>query len=356
MGRINKNKINIFFCINDLQKGGAEKQLNYISNYLSEKYNIFIFTVNKNKIKYRFNNRVKIYNLSGFFAIFIFLKKIFYLKPKIVFFILPKAYFFFGTILIFFPNIKKILMRRSLNYYHKNLTYRYYEIFLHQFIDLIICNSNAAKFNLINSEFVQSKKVLVINNYIQPLNTLVKGKNTKEFRILCISNFYRYKGHLLLLKSLKHIKNFKWKLYMIGEERDFKKKEIIDYAKKFGILGKIKFLKKVKYTYSFPNFKLGIILSKTESFPNAVLEYLLLRLPVIATNVGDMNRLVDSNNGFLIKNRKPKLISNKIEKLISDKKLKKKSFYSKNKLKKYTDKNNTLEKYNKLIKKILCVE
>ena len=63
MGKFNKNKINIFFCINGLQSGGAEKQLNYISNYLSESYNIFIFTTNSKKTNYKFNSRIKIYKL-----------------------------------------------------------------------------------------------------------------------------------------------------------------------------------------------------------------------------------------------------------------------------------------------------
>ena len=45
MGKNYKKKINLFFCINGLQKGGAEKQLNYISNYLCSKYKIHIFTL-----------------------------------------------------------------------------------------------------------------------------------------------------------------------------------------------------------------------------------------------------------------------------------------------------------------------
>ena len=63
MGKNNKNKINIFFCINSLQKGGAEKQLNYISNFLSTNYNIFIFTLAGNKNYYKFNKNIKIYKL-----------------------------------------------------------------------------------------------------------------------------------------------------------------------------------------------------------------------------------------------------------------------------------------------------
>ena len=81
--------------------------------------------------------------------------KIFTLKPKIVFFMLPESYFLFGTLTIFFPNIKKVLLRRSLNYYHSNIFYKYYEFFLHKFTYLFICNSYAAKNNLIIKEIME---------------------------------------------------------------------------------------------------------------------------------------------------------------------------------------------------------
>ena len=45
-------------------------------------------------------------------------------------------------------------MRRSLNYYHKNIFYKYYEIFLHRFTDIFITNSEAAKKNMIKTEFI----------------------------------------------------------------------------------------------------------------------------------------------------------------------------------------------------------
>ena len=355
MGKFNKNKINIFFCINGLQSGGAEKQLNYISNYLSENYNISIFTINSKKSSYQFNSRIKIYKLSSLFSLFFFLKKVIISKPKIVFFILPKAYFIFGTMLIFFPKIKKALMRRSLNYYHKNLIYKFYEMFLHRFTHLFICNSISAKNNLIDFEKISKKKVLVIKNYIEPFKKYKSFKKINNFKILCISNFYRYKGHHLLLRSLSHIKDLSWDLTLFGEEREFKKSEIINYAKRLGLSKKISFINKVNNNCSFPFFKLGIILSNTESFPNAVLEYLSLKLPVLATNVGDIKYVVNKSNGILINTRNSKIISKNIKNLIFDKNIKKKSNYSNNLIKQYNNKNITLKKYKKQIEKILCV-
>ena len=72
MEKNNKKKINIIFCINNLQKGGAEKQLNYISNFLCVSYQIHIFVIGNKKINYNFDKRIKIYKLNKYFFIFNF--------------------------------------------------------------------------------------------------------------------------------------------------------------------------------------------------------------------------------------------------------------------------------------------
>ena len=81
-------------------------------------------------------------------------------------------------------------MRRSLNYYHKNIFIKLYEKFLHNFTDFFICNSVSAKKNLIYSEGVSKNKVKVIFNYINKnnkINLKKKIKKTLRFFILLIS-------------------------------------------------------------------------------------------------------------------------------------------------------------------------
>ena len=352
MEKSNKNKLNLFFCINNLEKGGAEKQLNYISNYLSLKYNVYIFTSEKTKLSYNFKSNIKIYVPKNMFFPLFFIKKLINLKPNFVFFILPKSYFIFGSILIFFPNISSILMRRSLNYYHKNKLFKYYEIFLHKFTNHFICNSYAAKKNLVNTEYVPEKKVSVIDNYIVPNKPIFKIKRNLKFKILCISNFYAYKGHQLLLRSLSLIKNIPWELYLMGVSKDINIKDVKKDIVKLGIKKKVKFIKKIKNDYAYPYFSLGALFSETESFPNVILEYFQLKLPIIAFNVGDIGRLINKNNGLILKKRDKKHISQKILSLYFDKNLKCKSKNSHLSLKKFTSRERTLAKFDKIIEKL----
>ena len=355
MAKFSKSKLKLFFCINNLQKGGAEKQLNYITNYLSNYHNIYIFILGREKISYKFNKNIKIFKLNKFFFL-TFIQQIFIIKPNIIFYTLPKAYFLFGTIMIFFPNIKKILLRRSLNYYHNNILYKFYEIFLHRFTNFFICNSHASKKNLIDNEHVSKKKIEVIDNYIPKPKYKIYSKKNKNFNILCIANFHRYKGHKLIIDSLRYLKNLPIEVFLLGADKDLTKKDLIAYAKKKNVLSKIKFINKFDHNFAFPNFSLGILFSETESFPNAILEYFTLKLPIMAYKTGDIYRLVNSSNGIIFKTRDPYQISKMLKLFFHDNNLVSKSKNSYKQLNKFSDNKKTIKKYLNRINKIVCVE
>ena len=246
-------------------------------------------------------------------------------------------------------------MRRSLNYYHKNIFIKLYEKFLHNFTDFFICNSVSAKKNLIYSEGVSKNKVKVIFNYINKNNKInLKKKNRKNFKILYIANFYKYKGHHLLLKTLSLIKDLNWKLYLIGENRDTSKKELKNYCKKLKILEKVYFLKKKSKLLNYPFINLGVSFSNTESFPNSILEYLSYGLPVMAYKVGDIELLVNKQNGFTFSSRNEKEISKILKNIILKSNLNNQSKISFKKHINFTNKNFTLNKYKTVIDK-LCV-
>ena len=85
-------------------------------------------------------------------------------------------------------------MRRSLNYYHKNILYKYYEIFLHSFTHLFVTNSQAARLNMIEKEYVKKKNVILINNYIEKFNNnSSKIKKEKVLKFYVFQTFMNIK-------------------------------------------------------------------------------------------------------------------------------------------------------------------
>ena len=101
---------------------------------------------------------------------------------------------------------------------------------------------------------------------------------------------------------------------------DITKQMLINTSLNLDILHQVFFIKKINKYLSFPNFSLGVSFSKTESFPNSILEYFSLGLPVIAYDTGDVKKLVGNQNGKIFKTRDPKLISKYIRTYILIKK------------------------------------
>ena len=189
---------------------------------------------------------------------------------------------------------KLIMSRRSLNFYqNKFFFYRTIEKFLHQKINKILVNSEAIKKQLINQEGVSKNKIKIIYNGVEAKNNK-KFKKNNNFNIVIIANLIPYKNHHILFNSLNLIKEKlpkNWKIYCIGRD-DGIKKNLIKLSKKKGIFNKIIWIETLKLENILSNCNLGILCSKEEGFPNAILEYFAFKLPVITTDVGGCKEIV----------------------------------------------------------------
>ena len=213
----------ITFFINSLDSGGSERQLLYLIRLLKKKFKIEIFSFKKGLLFNDFKKEnVKIISADNNFFSLIFL--VFYLlfnKSQVYQFILPKSYIIVA-ILSFFSKKKKVMSRRSLNYYHD----KYYGIslfiekFLHKKMNYILCNSESIKKQLIDLENVSEKKIKIIKNFYST-NNFTKGglsdfsikKNHVNFAYL--ANFIEYKGHADLIRICSNLKtNKNWKLFL----------------------------------------------------------------------------------------------------------------------------------------------
>ena len=310
----NNKSIKIAMCINNLEAGGAEKQFLYIYQYLKKFYDVNIFLINNKGLNFRKfdKNTKKKINIGLISYLFYILKN----KPKVSLFFLPKSYFIFGFISIFFLRLKKIMFRRSLNYYQSNVILKKLEIFLHKFMDLICTNSYASQKEMIKYENIKLSKIFILKNFIDkkkftPNHKLVLNK--KSINFLCISNFINYKGHRLILKTFNHLGfKKKWNIYFFGKKKDFDFKDLKNLALKYKINKRLFYIDRLSKNLEYPNIKYGLLFSKNESFPNAILEYLKLGLSVIAFNTGDIRKLLEKN-GMVFNSRNPKKIAQELK-------------------------------------------
>ena len=134
-------------------------------------------------------------------------------------------------------------------------------------------------------------------------NTVLKGTTGK--RIVCLANLRVQKDHFLLLEVAKKIKQSHpdWTVHLVGKDFDD------DYSKKIKNIIVEFNLEKTVFFYGakqdvsniLNQSTIGVLTSKSEGLPVALLEYGRHKMPVVVTNVGEISSLVqDSKNGFVV--------------------------------------------------------
>lgn len=173
------------------------------------------------------------------------------------------------------------------------------------YFDFIFCvNKNLEYWAKKNLKF---QNVLYLPNFailkdVKP-QTSLSGLDGK--RIVCLANLREQKDHFTLIKAFKEVlkKHSDWSLHLVG--KDF----LDDYSKKLKKeLESNKLTNNVFLYGSRPDIKnilgqceIGLLSSKSEGLPLAILEYGMSKLAVICTKVGECESvIVDKNYGILV--------------------------------------------------------
>ncbi len=193
-------------------------------------------------------------------------------------------------------------------------------VFSYFFSKILVVNSSLK--NWAESK-LHCKDVLLLNNFAffekKEAVTVLKGIAGK--RIVHLAGFREQKDHLNLLEAFKKIKETQtdWTLHLIGKDYEdaysMKVKEFI----KFNHLETSVFLYGVCSDIEpiLSQATIGVLSSKSEGLPVALLEYGLAKLPVVVTNVGECSAVVQHNaTGILVEALNPGKLAEGIELLI----------------------------------------
>jgi glycosyltransferase involved in cell wall biosynthesis len=357
----------LIIYIPSIEGGGVEKNLYYISNYLSKKnIDIYIVTANTNHKKF-FNNKIKYIcpdslrwnNSSRFIKTLICLALIIKKLPLKNISILSFQSNVSAIILSKLFNLKIIIrLNTSTDKYIKNLIKKFFFKTIYSMSDMIIVNSLEFKRNL--------HKVLKINS-IQIFNSIKYKdfnkklridyfKNFSGIKILSIGRLTDQKDQITILKCLNILKNkeINFRFYLIGE--GYKLNMLKQYVKDQKLSKNVKFAGYKSNAFKYiQSADLFVLSSKYEGLPNVLIEAQSLNVPIISSDcsTGPKEILLQGKLGYLFK------VGNylSMSKLIIDFSKDKKKFLYKAKLaKKYLyrfsyEKN--LSKYYNIINKIL---
>jgi glycosyltransferase involved in cell wall biosynthesis len=163
------------------------------------------------------------------------------------------------------------------------------------------------------------------------MDKLRKIPGKYENRIICVANFKPQKDHYNLLRAFSiFFKSFKGEPHLLLAGAIIDKNyylELITLAKELRIEKNIHFLGQLANPgWIMDQCSIGVLSSKSEGLPLALLEYGLSGLAPIVTNVGQCGEVIGNGKyGALVPPENPQALAEALISLMNDKYLK--SFY-----------------------------
>ena len=154
-------------------------------------------------------------------------------------------------------------------------------------------------------------------------NLLTKLGGEEGKRIVCLANLRHQKDHLNLLKAFSLLLNDfpEWTLHLVGKDfNDEYSNTIKSYIIENNLNTNVFIYGSCNDTFAIlKQCDVGVLSSKSEGLPLALLEYGILGLPVVSTNVGDCNKVITDNvNGLLVSAQNSDELRTAISVLIHD--------------------------------------
>ncbi|WP_040281882.1 glycosyltransferase family 4 protein [Psychroserpens damuponensis] len=339
-------KKKIAFVIASLASGGAERVISNLSNDLIEKFEIVIITFEKSTPFYTLDKRIKvipclnsIIQPSSFIQSF----KLNYNLTKRIYQILKSEQV---NIVIGFITSANILATIAAKFYRIPciISERNNPIiedvpkfwvllrkFIYPIANKVVLQTKGVK--KIYDNKIDAHKIHILPNPISSELTQLRDSSVyKENLILTVGRLDKNKCQEDLIKAFSSINVENWNLLIIGEGH--KKQELTNLINSLNLGDKIKIISKVKNIDEYYNkASIFVFTSKTEGFPNALLEAMHFGLPCISTDCdfGPSDLINDGENGFLVPVNQEVILSQRLQQLMCNKELRDK-FSSQSKL------------------------
>lgn len=226
-------------------------------------------------------------------------------------------------------------------------------------VSMYIALTKADKEILVKFFKISPDKILVIPNGLNAPVLPVKKKNDRKEKVIgTVTRLMPQKGLRYFIEAIPEIIKFdntiKFKIAGSGEQEN----ELKELVNELNLNNNIEFMGYIINIISFiDDLDIFVLPSVWEGFPYVILEAMLMKKPIIATDIFGINEIIDNNiNGILIKPKNPHYISISIIHLLKNPDLARKlgiNAYSKAQREYTLEKNvRSIENlYNKLLNK-----
>lgn len=316
------SKKRIAFVIHDLGVGGAEHMISNLSNHISrETFEVHLIVFKAHGLYMRdIKSDVILHDLGvssvkkGLFAL---MKKLYQLQPDRVFsgmgyvnsllsFLIPFLNLISRNPIYWVAretNIASIINKREPFTAIIDWLYRH----TYKNFDLIVCQSNYMKQDLIQNYQLPEEQMVIINNPVDLDHIDRLGDEPLEYpfekhyiNLVSVGVLRQQKRFDVLLEILAKLDD-RYRLTIVGG--GMQKDDLKAYAKTLGVEARVAFVGHQDNPYPYmKQANLMILSSEYEGFPNVLLEANVCGLPIIAFACpgGTEEIIIESLNGHLI--------------------------------------------------------
>ncbi len=316
----------IIFILPGVNLGGAEQAtIRIINGLILLKYEIILLNLNNNKIDLINEVDQRVVILNGNYkttksSIIFILYQIFKHKPDIVFtnfwhlnslmgFL---RYFFWFRKIKFIGRETNIPSERIKNYRYKFIaSFCYFHIIPK--LDVIVCQSKKMFDDLLINYRINVNKLKLINNPISIDSCIMKSKLPFEKNdtidrirklgskiLVSIGRFDDIKSQHLSIEAINILRNENIFIVFIGDGIKLEANKLL--VQKLNLQDKVLFLGTIVNPFPILSLSDGLILtSKSEGYPNVVLEALCLEKKIICTpSIGGLLEIIENKPGCFI--------------------------------------------------------
>ncbi|MFA6320562.1 MAG: glycosyltransferase [Candidatus Omnitrophota bacterium] len=334
----NSRKIKVMHVMLSLEFGGAEKvAVNLINSLQGDRFEFSVCVLDRmGKLQEQLNSEVKVRCLErrkgiDFTLPIRFRNIIKEFSPEIIHFhnVTP---FFYGTIGARLAGVKNIVLTQH-GSMGKSKRMGFALQVLSRFASKAVAVSQNTRDYLMQLYKIDPAKIVTIENGVdERVNAKNQAKRSEmrsrlgiknEFVIGSVARLSPEKDHATLFRAFaevdKRIKQVK--LVVVGDGS--LKEELMNLSRELGIEKDVIFAGAQSDIPSFLNtFDLFVMSSYREGMPLTILEAMAVELPVVATDVGDIRKMLkDGETGLLVPPRDPMAIADAVIKILSDEKM-----------------------------------
>jgi L-malate glycosyltransferase len=207
-----------------------------------------------------------------------------------------------GSLLKSFTRSKLVIAFRDLGFWKTSWLARKMRFFYRN-ADVFVANSQAVKDHYIEDDHINSSKIQVVCNGLDLPKLPVTENYSDEPLVGIVANFNRPVKRVfdfikMAAEVHKVIPECRFMLVGDGEQRI----QLEKLAIKLNVDKNVIFTGRVSNPVDYiQSFAIGVLTSETEGLSNAVIEYMAMGKPVVATAVGgNMELIEDQINGFLL--------------------------------------------------------